>query len=195
MGGHSPLDYFRSNLNRSSSYSSLERRVAAPYFIMREASVFVAKVAISNGIASVQDRYIPLLHNALIDLGGFQLAVAEARSYGALSWPNVELRDFANSIVDLSINMKYHKPASDHDRMPASAIHNTGVVLKQFGLALSEMADDTYFCQDLSRVLSATRPSFELSADIVGNLVVDALNSYCVNHGKQLNVEKRGPGQ
>ncbi len=177
MVNPSALQYFQAIMSqRNSSPGVLERKVAIPYSIMREASVFVAVAAINNGIDSVNE-YIPLLHDALIDLAGFGLAVVTARHYGALTWPNVELMDFANSVVDLGINMKYHLEIGGQGGMPASTIRNAGSALKQFGLALAAMAGNTYFCQqDLSRVVAANMPSFQLSKSIAGGLAVEALN-------------------
>lgn len=157
----------------------LERKVAVPYSIMREAAVFVAVAAANNGIGSVRD-YVPLLHSALIDLGGFEIAIVTAPvmapSDGAYTWPNAELRGFASSIADLGVDMTLHTQASGHDRMPASEIRNAGAVLNKFGTALLKMADSTYFCpQYLVHVIRANRPSLELSEKIVGGLAVAAL--------------------
>ena len=177
MMGSSPMYSSSGRVSRGRDMPGLlERKVAVTYSIMREASVFVAATAINNGIVSVQE-YVPFLHGALINLAGFEVAVVTACSYGAFTWPNVELRDFAISVVELGSNMSFHTQAGSMERMPASTIHNTGVALKQFGLALAQMADNTYFCQhDLSHVVSANRPSFELSANIVNGLTVDALS-------------------
>ena len=159
--------------------NTLERKVAFCYSTMREASVFIATAGINNGVGNIRD-YIPLLHRALIDLGGFQLAISRAPSYSAYAWPNVELRDFANSIAELGIIMKYHTNSSEGSsqaKMPAAAIHNTGVALKQFGLMLARFANETFFySKDMSGVVAANQPSFQLSSRIVDGLAVEAIS-------------------
>lgn len=171
----SPHQYFQALMRQRGDLSVLERKVAAPYSVMQEASVFVANAAISNGIGSIEG-YLPLLHTALIDLMGFEVSLVMAGSYGAYTWPNVELRDFAHSIVELGINMKLDIQVTSQN-MPALTIHNTGVALQSLGLLLANVASSTYFCQkDVSAIVAANRPSFELSANIVAGLMVEALS-------------------
>ncbi len=178
--GNSPLNYFQGLMSCGNCAPSiLERKVAICYSIQGEASVFFAHAGINNGVGSVRD-YVPLLHRALIDLGGFQLAILEAPSCRVYTWPNVELRNFANSIIELGINMKFHTVNSEDSsraKMPAAAIHNSGVALEQFGLVLAQFADGTYFCgKDLSGVVAANQPLFQLSSRIVGGLTVEAMS-------------------
>ena len=138
--------------------------------------MFIAAAGINNGIGSVSG-YIPHLHAALIDLAGFETSIIMAHSYGAYTWPNVELRDFANSIVDLGIHLKHHTEANPQAKMPEAKFHAAGSALQQFGIVLADVADATYFCaKDMYSVVLGNRPSFELSKEIVNGLAVDALS-------------------
>ena len=176
MMGNSPLQYFQSFANKGNGPGILEGKVAFCYSLMREASMFIAAGGINNGVGSVSG-YIPQLHSALIGLAGFETSLLTARSYGAYNWPNIELRDFANSIVDLGIHLKHHTETNHQAKMPEAKFHAAGSALQQFGIVLADVADATYFCaKDMYSVVLGNRPSFELSREIVNGLAVDALS-------------------
>ncbi|MBI2550415.1 hypothetical protein HYV83_04515 [Candidatus Woesearchaeota archaeon] len=173
----SPLQYFNEIMHGGSPVGVLERKAALCYTVTREASVFLAGQAISNGIDFVKD-YLPLMHDAVTSLQSFQMALVGAPTYGAYLWPNVELRDFASSFIELGASMRLNSASPSMDIVQAVEVRSTGAVIVRFGHALMHFASDTYFfSRDLSDVVAASQPSLELSRRIVDGLVLEAMSA------------------
>ncbi|MEK6853800.1 MAG: hypothetical protein AABX60_00570 [Nanoarchaeota archaeon] len=198
MEEHYPSRYFKGVQNqRSQSHpsQSLDGIVAFCYKIIREVSDFAAAAAVNNGINSVRD-YVPLMRQALVGLNNFQLAIFDARSYGAYFWPNTEMRGFANSLIELGINMKHHyedvAQGNDAGRMSPESIRESirevGVAVQQSGVAFAKFATGApiyFYSEKLRNVVAANQPSLKLSETIVDGLVVEALSAdfgSCAQH-------------
>ena len=107
------------------------------------------------------------------------------------------MRGFANSLIELGINMKYHyedvAQGNDAGRMSPESIRESirevGVAVQQSGVAFAKFATGApiyFYSEKLRNVVAANQPSLKLSETIVDGLVVEALIADCINFRKFL---------
>ncbi|MBI2549943.1 hypothetical protein HYV83_02065 [Candidatus Woesearchaeota archaeon] len=169
---------------------------------MRKTADFIATAAVNSGIAKIE-IYLPSMHEALAHLELFHISLIVAPSYGAYTWPNSELRAFANSIAEVGIEMKYqaelngkvnrigngHQAASPQTQQ----LGVTGAALVQLAQKLREFAATTYlFSEDLTRPFVSGWHSLKHSEAILNELVTEALSARAIRgHGQQTDTLAR----